>query len=739
MTTLPPGPARAFTRRRMLAASAATVATASIAGLPTTAAHASPRRPSDAEAQEFAMVTDTHQNLGKPEQHETLTRVFGHILDRDPAFVVNCGDLADFGVPDEFAGYLSTIPDELADRVHHVPGNHESQWNTDGFAAYRDAFGATHLSFDAAGLHVIGLDPVVSQEWDFHLGADALAWLSDDLAAAPADTPIVIFSHFPLSNKWHFVMNAEELYEAIEPYPVRLLLAGHTHSESELHFNGLTQLVGDSTADDPGYYWFDRQTDDDGDRLVVTHVLLPDDGNAEEVEVTTVPLDDPGPGGAAGPIEATVEPGTDTVRVDLTSPEAATIAYAQLWPQGAPTKDFVELTATEPGHWTGEIDVSSLPPGRHRMALRTTDDDGAWYDGMEPFALSSDTVAISWEHALGARIQADLAAAGDLVVGAAINGDIAALRVGPDSAEPVWERTLGPVYQGSRFVADAELVVVPSADHQLYGVDAGTGETAWSRDLGAPVMSCLSTATIDGADRLLAVAGETVHCLDVDGSTRWTADIGGVSSGQLVGDGDRVVIGSGDGHTYALSAADGSQLWRTKCTTQTSQYGRLIHGPWASRMRMLDDGGVIATTYTELFCLDPDTGEVRWSVQDFDHGSYTAPAVTAHGVLAINGTPGTLSLHDPGTGEATWTADALPVSNGAGLIAGSDPDVWWMAGNTGLLIRIDLADQQVEEVFQISTAWSNSTGALVTGAEGGPVLVAAAKDGRMRGVVGLGG
>lgn len=84
----------------------------------------------------------------------------------------------------------------------------------------------------------------------------------------------------------------------------------------------------------------------------------------------------------------------------------------------------------------------------------------------------------------------------------------------------------------------------------------------------------------------------------------------------------------------------------------------------------------------------------------------------------------------------TRTADALPISNGAGLIPTDDPDVWWMAGNTGLLVRIDLAEQQVEQVFQISTAWSNSTGVLAD-VDGGPVLVAAAKDGRIRGLVGL--
>lgn len=736
MPAVPPVPPPAFTRRRLLATSAASAAAAT---LPVTAAHAVPARPTDDSiaGQGFAMVTDTHQNLRRVERHGELSRIFEHIMDRDPAFVVNCGDLADFGVADEFAGYRSTIPNGLADRVHQVPGNHESQWNTDGFEAYRRLLGPAHYSFDAAGLHVIGLDPVVSQEWDFHFGAEVMQWLADDLADAPADTPIVIFSHFPLSNKWHYAMNAEELYEAIEPYPVRLLLSGHTHSQSLLHFNGLTQLVGDSTADDPGYYWFDRQTDDDGDRLVVTHVLMPPDGPVEEVAVTTVPLDEPGPGGSAGPVGASVEQaGGDTVRVDLQAPEAATVAYAQLWPQGAETRPFVELAATDPGRWSGEVDVSYLPPGEHRMALRTNDADGAWYDGMQRFTLPSDTISLGWEHAFGERVQADLAVAGDLVVGASILGEVAALRVGTDAAEPVWERTLGPVYKGSRFVADDSLIAVPSADHHLYGLDAETGGTSWSRDLGAPVMSCLSSVTVDDEEVLLAVAGSSLHCLGIDGSSRWSASIGGVSSGQVAGDGERVHIGAGNGYAYGFSTADGSQLWRTKCTTQTSRYGALIHGPWASRMRLLDDGGVIATTYTELFCLEPDSGEVRWSVKGFDHGSYTAPAVTPRGVLAVNGTPGTISLHDPATGETRWTADALPISNGAGLIPTEDPDVWWMAGNTGLLVRIDLAEQQVEQVFQISTAWSNATGVLVD-VGGDPVLVAAAKDGRVRGVIGI--
>ena len=734
----PSDPARptpgGISRRHLLAGSAtATLAAASTGLAPCLA------RAADEASDRFAMVTDTHQNLQAPERGDDLARVFAHIADRDPSCVLHCGDIVDNGTKDQYLGYRSTVPDALSDRIHHVPGNHEVQWTVDGLEDFREVFGATRHSFEAGGLHVIGIDDVACQEWDFTFGSDALDWLVGALEEAGTDKPIVVFSHFPITNHWHYVFNNDDFLTAIADYPVRLLLAGHTHSESMLQANGFTQLVGASTKDDPGYYWFQRVTDDDGDRLEVSHVLVPADGEVEELEVTTVDLTDPGAGGDVGPYEASTEVDGTTVKLAISAPAAATDVYARIWPQGAPTPSWTEFSSTTAGEWEAEVDASHLPPGLHRMALRTVNNDtgGGRYDQMEHFTLPSDEISVAWEHQLSGRIDGDLAINDALVVAASTGGDLTALQVSADAATPQWSAEVGPMSHGAHFAADGELVVVGSVDHSLYGFATDSGRQAWARDLEVPVVSRITSAEIDDEEHLLVVAGSTLHCLTTDGKSRWQTDLAGISSGRIAFDGDRIYLGCGDGNTWALSPDDGSTIWKRRCTTQTSVYGSLIHGPWASQMSFLDDGGLIANTYTELYCLEPDTGEVRWSVDGFNRGCYTAPVVTADGVLSINGSPGTIAMHDSATGEVSWSSEVLPISHRAGLVPTSDEDLYWMVSNTGALVRIDLAAQEVTPVFQVTTACSASTAVLADGADGGPVIVAGAKDGTVRGIIGF--
>src|SRR5690625_2504747 len=96
----------------------------------------------------FAMVTDTHANPEEPDRTAALERIFTHIEERDPAFVLNCGDITDLGAADEFELYSSTIPPALRDKVRSVPGNHENQYLVDAleaFDAHIDEIGRAHV------------------------------------------------------------------------------------------------------------------------------------------------------------------------------------------------------------------------------------------------------------------------------------------------------------------------------------------------------------------------------------------------------------------------------------------------------------------------------------------------------------------------------------------------------------------------------------------------------------------
>jgi 3',5'-cyclic AMP phosphodiesterase CpdA len=87
--------------------------------------------------------------------------------------------------------------------VRYVPGEHdvideEQKLYLDRYG--RGTKGAGWYSFDAGGVHFIGLVNVVNLKAGGlgMLGNDQLEWLETDLKGRSASTPIVVFAHIPL-------------------------------------------------------------------------------------------------------------------------------------------------------------------------------------------------------------------------------------------------------------------------------------------------------------------------------------------------------------------------------------------------------------------------------------------------------------------------------------------------------------------------------------------------------------
>ena len=88
--------------------------------------------------------------------------------------------------------------------VHYVPGEHDIIDEQPG-KLYRERYGrgakgAGWYSFDANGVHFIGLVNVVDLKAGGlgNLGDEQLEWLEDDVKGRSASTPIVVFAHIPL-------------------------------------------------------------------------------------------------------------------------------------------------------------------------------------------------------------------------------------------------------------------------------------------------------------------------------------------------------------------------------------------------------------------------------------------------------------------------------------------------------------------------------------------------------------
>jgi 3',5'-cyclic AMP phosphodiesterase CpdA len=155
----------------------------------------------------FAQISDSHVGFDKPANPNargTLEEAIAKInaLPEKPAFMIHTGDITHLSKEKEFDDADSIISQSRLD-VHYVPGEHdfldpEQKLYRERYA--RAAKGAGWYSFDANGVHFIGLNNVVDLKAGGlgNLGADQLEWLEDDVKNRSASTPIVVFAHIPL-------------------------------------------------------------------------------------------------------------------------------------------------------------------------------------------------------------------------------------------------------------------------------------------------------------------------------------------------------------------------------------------------------------------------------------------------------------------------------------------------------------------------------------------------------------
>jgi 3',5'-cyclic AMP phosphodiesterase CpdA len=156
----------------------------------------------------FLQISDSHVGFDKPANpnakgtlEEAIERT--KAIKARPSFMIHTGDISHLSKPAEFDDAERIISQARLD-VHYVPGEHDVIDEQQG-KLYRDRYGrgtkgAGWYSFDANGVHFIGLVNVVNLKAGGlgNLGDEQLEWLEGDLKGRSASQPIVVFAHIPL-------------------------------------------------------------------------------------------------------------------------------------------------------------------------------------------------------------------------------------------------------------------------------------------------------------------------------------------------------------------------------------------------------------------------------------------------------------------------------------------------------------------------------------------------------------
>jgi 3',5'-cyclic AMP phosphodiesterase CpdA len=271
-----------LTRRRFLAASAATGALAAL-GRPPMMLAATP----ETEDFDFLFFTDTHL---QPELDAAkgCDMAFKQMRGLDTAFAIQGGDhvFDALGVPKArslslFAMYDKTQQD-LGLKVYHTIGNHDvvGVYKESGIAPsdplygkkyYRDHIGKTYYSFDAKGVHFIVLDSIfitADRHYEGRIDEEQMAWLKADLAAQTSGAPIIVVSHIPLVTAYEnyndivvtvnprphslSVANTSQIFPLFQGHNVLAVLQGHTHVNERVEWQGVPYMTSGAVC---GNWW----------------------------------------------------------------------------------------------------------------------------------------------------------------------------------------------------------------------------------------------------------------------------------------------------------------------------------------------------------------------------------------------------------------------------------------------------------------------------------------------------
>jgi 3',5'-cyclic AMP phosphodiesterase CpdA len=151
--------------------------------------------------------------------------------------MLHTGDISHLSKVSEFDDADRIISQTRLD-VHYVPGEHD--FLDEDRKLYRERYGrgskgAGWYSFDAGGVHFIGLVNVVDLKAGGlgNLGADQLEWLAADVKNRSASTPIVVFAHIPLWTvypEWGWgTEDGGRALELLKRFGSVTVLNGHIH------------------------------------------------------------------------------------------------------------------------------------------------------------------------------------------------------------------------------------------------------------------------------------------------------------------------------------------------------------------------------------------------------------------------------------------------------------------------------------------------------------------------------
>jgi outer membrane protein assembly factor BamB len=319
-----------------------------------------------------------------------------------------------------------------------------------------------------------------------------------------------------------------------------------------------------------------------------------------------------------------------------------------------------------------------------------------------------------------------------------------------EEVRKVWSADAGTGSSSSGRLSAVPLV----ADGKVYTLDAGGRVSAFSSASGAKLWTASVTPdnekskegfgggiALDGGHLYAATGYGTVVSIDSgSGAILWTKRVGKPIRSSPTAAGGKIYFVSADNVLYALSDADGQQLWTSRGLPQPATL--------LSNVSPAVSGNIVVAPFPagDVAAFDISSGKAAWS-DSLSRSSETTAAgilgdparpVIDHGVVYAVSHGGKMIATSESSGERLWTRNL------------ASTQMPWIAGDTvyvvdlaGKLVALARADGKVRWVAELpgSTRWSGPVlaGGKLWLVSGNGLLVGAdARTGQMTSQIDLG-
>ena len=562
----------------------------------------------------FALLTDLHISTSNPRPMEDLQRSIEDI-NKNPniEFVVVTGDLTESGDRASIEAVKAAL-DGLKVPFYAASGNHETTWSESGVMDFTRVFGDSRFAFSHDGKYFIGFNsgPVIRMA-DGHVAPQDIAWLKHNLdsVSAAGETPIFVFTHYPLRNG--DVDNWYDVTDVLRQHNVQCVMGGHYHRNLLFDCDGIADVLNRSNLRDKdatnGYSIISVT-----DSIRFYERRLGNEAIEQKGEEVWLCL----PYG-----KKQYGPSNESLRPDFSV-----------------NKEYKNVQRVWHKALKGGIYSTPVTDGK---SLFIGDDVGVMY------SLDKKTGKTNWTFDTGMRIVGSPAVDAGVVVFGSANYNIYGLDA--KTGKELWHVTTQQAVMGAATIHEG-VAYIGGGDGKMYAIDIHSGEVKWAF---GELKNYVLTRPLVYNNKLYFGTWDThFYALNLaDGSLVWKWNNGkgnpklSPASVWPVAANGKVFITAPDRYFTCLDAETGEQVWRTKEYKVRETVG------------MSEDGKTVYSKcmWDTVVAMDATTKEpiTRWVTHaDFGYEHNPAMPLEKDGTLWVSTKNGLLLGMDAETGKVLW-------------------------------------------------------------------------------------